>query len=261
VNLTTPAALQEAVLAELTDETLTAAVERADVDRWFFVRTADSAGVPRIVVRFHGPAAALHETLLPALHAWGGRLRGEGLIRDFGLASYRPEVWRYGGGDHIEAAEHVFHRDSLHCLDTLASRGQGRAEERAARGALHILTVMLGSRRAVAELRPPRLTAVEREVFARLRPALRSRLAEESDRPPATAYGRGARSAWQHWHAALTAYRSRLIDAARDPAPIAWSLVHMHGNRLAGPSRSVERIAVALARDGAMTLTRNTATG
>jgi thiopeptide-type bacteriocin biosynthesis protein len=261
VNLTTPAALQEAVLAELTDETLTAAVERADVDRWFFVRTADSAGVPRIVVRFHGPAAALHETLLPALHAWGGRLRGEGLIRDFGLASYRPEVWRYGGGDHIEAAEHVFHRDSLHCLDTLASRGQGRAEERAARGALHILTVMLGSRRAVAELRPPRLTAVEREVFARLRPALRSRLAEESDRPPATAYGRGARSAWQHWHAALTAYRSLLIDAARDPAPIAWSLVHMHGNRLAGPSRSVERIAVALARDGAMTLTRNTATG
>src|ERR1035441_6989363 len=110
-NLTVPAALQDCVLAELTDQALQIAAEQAEVERWFYVRTADPAGLPQLTLRFHGPARSLNQTLLPALHRGSGQLRAEGLARDLCLASYWPELGRYGGSDCMEAAERLFHRD------------------------------------------------------------------------------------------------------------------------------------------------------
>jgi thiopeptide-type bacteriocin biosynthesis protein len=249
--------LQDGVLAELADKALQAAAGQAQVDRWFFVRAADSAGVPQLRLRFHGQAGGLNRALLPALHAWAGRLRATGLLREFSLLSYWPERHRYGGGACLAAAERFFHCDSRLSLELLGSGG-AEPEQLAARGVLHILTVMLGSSRAVCALPRPRLSALERWRLAGL--SLEHACLEhgclehghpERDQPPVTVYshGQGARSAWPEWHAALAAYRSQLDDAGRDPVPVAWSLVHMHCNRLAGPSRATERIAVALARD------------
>jgi len=250
-GLAVPEALQDGVLAELADEALRAAAGRAEVDRWFFVRGADPAGVPQLRLRFHGQADGLNQALLPALHAWTGRLRATGLLREFSLLSYWPERHRYGEGACLAAAERFFHCDSRLSLELLGS-GRAAPEQLAAPGVLHILTVMLGSRRAVRELPRPRLSAPERRRLAGLDPEPGR---PERDQPPVTVYphGQGARSAWPGWHAALAAYRSRLDDAGTDPIPVAWSLVHMHCNRLAGPGRATERIAVALARDLAAT--------
>jgi thiopeptide-type bacteriocin biosynthesis protein len=253
--------LQDGVLAELSDEALQAAAGQAEVDQWFFVRAADPAGVPQLRLRFHGQADGLNRALLPALHAWAGRLRAAGLLREFSLLSYWPERHRYGGGACLAAAERFFHGDSRLSLGLLGSGGVA-PEQLAAPGVLDILAVMLGSRRAVRELPRPRLSAPERRRLAglgsehgRLEHGRPEHGRPEHGQPPVTVYphGQGARSAWPEWHVALAAYRSQLDDAGRDPVPVAWSLVHMHCNRLAGPSRATERIAVALARDLAAT--------
>jgi lantibiotic biosynthesis protein len=260
-GLAVPEVLQDGVLAELADEALQAAAGQAEVDRWFFVRGADPAGVPQLRLRFHGHAGGLNQALLPALHAWTGRLRAAGLLREFSLLSYWPERHRYGGGACMAAAERFFHCDSRLSLELLGP-GAAAPERLAAPGVLHILTVMLGSRRAVRELPRPRLSAPERRRLAGLGPdhgrpdhGRPEHGRPERDQPPVTvdSHGQGARSAWPEWHVALAAYRSRLGDAGKDPVPVAWSLVHMHCNRLAGPSRATERIAVALARDLAAT--------
>ncbi|WP_377268750.1 thiopeptide-type bacteriocin biosynthesis protein [Peterkaempfera sp. SMS 1(5)a] len=259
-SLTAPAALQDSLLAALADPALEAAIERAGVDRWFFVREAGPTGVPELRLRFHGRPQSLHGTVLPALHTWSGCLRDAGLVDEFTLTGYRPELRRYGGRDALEAAEQVFHRDSRLVLALLASKPAAtHVEWLAAAGALHLLAVMLGSADAVGDLPEPRLSAGERRLFTRLRTPLRMQLAAEHGRPPetVTSHGRGAQRAWQSWHAALTSYRSHLLDCGQDPATIGWSLVHMHCNRLVGPDRVVERVAVALARDSA--LTRSTA--
>ncbi|HEX6524707.1 MAG TPA: lantibiotic dehydratase [Streptosporangiaceae bacterium] len=245
VNLIVPPALQDDVLGQVTDETLITATARAEVDRWFFVRTEDQAGLPYLVLRYHGPPHGLNATLLPAVHGWGTRLVETGLIREFSLASYAPEVSRYGGEGCMEAAERFFHLDSRRCLATLASMPVPpvRAEVLAAPAILDILAALLGSERVVAELPEPRLSKPERRLFAQLRPLARDTLTAAAGR------------LWPDWHAALAEYRSRLDGAVRasDPAPVAWSVVHMHCNRLAGLGHSAERVAVALARDLAMT--------
>ncbi|MGW1022899.1 lantibiotic dehydratase [Streptomyces sp. NPDC002577] len=244
-GLTALPELQDSVLRELADGPLREAVERAGVDRWFFVRAADPAGVPELRLRFHGRPASLTTLLLPVLHDVSTQLRHDGLIRDFVLAPYRPEEARYGGSACMAAAEEVFHRDSLLVLERLASMtGTADPAGVAAAGAHDLLAGLLGSQDAVARLPAPRLSAAERRRFTRLRPAQRGQ-------PPAPVetHDRGAHSARADWHAAVLAYRSRLLANGEETEPVARSLVHMHCNRLAGPDRSVERIAVTLARD------------
>jgi thiopeptide-type bacteriocin biosynthesis protein len=255
-GLAVPAALQEGVLAELSDPALTAAGRRAGIDRWFFVRAADAAGTPQLRLRFHGRPQRLNAILLPALSEWFTRLRDAGLVHDMTVESYRPELTRYGGGACMQAAEEVFHRDARLVLELLAATpATQEAEATAAVAVLSLLTAMLGSQDVVGRLPEPRLTAAERRAFVRLRPAVRQCTPADDGRPPeaVVAHGRGAQSAWQDWHGALTAYRARLLGCGEDPQPVAWSLVHMFCNRLAGPDRPVERIAVALARDSALT--------
>jgi len=223
---------------------------QAGVDRWFFVRTASAGGVPQIVFRFHGPATALNETLLPALHDWSGRLRAAGLLRDFSLTSYWPEAWRYGGTRCMAAAEEFFCVDSRLCAQVLATApGSTRPEQMAVPGVRRILSEFLISR-TVADIPGPRLSGADKEIFNDLRPAVRA--AGEGGWPPDAARRRDAEGqpvSGGDWCEVLASYRDLVEAQGRDLMPIASSLVHMHCNRLAGPGRSVERVTVALARD------------
>jgi len=201
------------------------------------------------VLRFHGPAAALNETLLPALHDWSGRLRTTGLLRDFALTSYWPETWRYGGARCLAAAEEFFCCDSRLCAQVLtAAPAAMLPEQLAVPGVGRILAGVLGAD-AAATLPGLRLSGEERRLYDRLRPAIRA--AGEPGWPSGTVRLRGAegQSAGEDWCEALSAYRDLLSADGQDPRPVASSLVHMHCNRMAGPQRSVERVAVALARD------------
>jgi thiopeptide-type bacteriocin biosynthesis protein len=95
----------------------------ASVDRWFFIRYGDPE--PHLRLRFHGAPDELNKVLLPALHDWAERLRGDRLARRLVLDTYDPELVRYGGPDAIGRAEEAFAADSAAVLTVLRLRRAG----------------------------------------------------------------------------------------------------------------------------------------
>jgi thiopeptide-type bacteriocin biosynthesis protein len=95
----------------------------ATVDRWYFIRYGDPE--PHLRLRFHGTPDELNKVLLPALHDWAERLRGERLARRLVLDTYDPELVRYGGPDAIGRAEEAFAADSAAVLTVLRLRRDG----------------------------------------------------------------------------------------------------------------------------------------
>lgn len=89
------------------------------VDRWFFVRYRD--GGHHLRLRFHGDSAVLHAVLLPQLHAVARRLSEDGVSAGMSLATYDPEIERYGGPAAFPLAEEVFHADSFAVLGALSA--------------------------------------------------------------------------------------------------------------------------------------------
>ncbi|WP_326806732.1 MULTISPECIES: lantibiotic dehydratase [unclassified Streptomyces] len=93
------------------------------VDRWFFIRYRDPD--PHLRLRLHGPQEELRGPVLGALHDAMRHLRRQGLIRDFVLAGYVPEVHRYGGAELMPLAEEVFAQDSWSAICQIRSRRRG----------------------------------------------------------------------------------------------------------------------------------------
>ncbi|CAM5669462.1 hypothetical protein SANTM175S_05676 [Streptomyces antimycoticus] len=94
------------------------------VDRWFFIRYADPAGA-HLRLRFHGDPATLHGELLPGVLDWVEQLRDLRLAGAFIIDGYEPETHRYGGHEALDAAETVFHHDSVAALEQLRLRAIG----------------------------------------------------------------------------------------------------------------------------------------
>ncbi|HEX4816826.1 MAG TPA: thiopeptide-type bacteriocin biosynthesis protein, partial [Nonomuraea sp.] len=92
------------------------------IDRWFYLRYADPR--PHLRVRCRGPAAEL----LPALAAWGEELAGRGMAADLQLATYEPELARYGGPRVFDAAERFFEANSDVTAELVARRLDLRPE-------------------------------------------------------------------------------------------------------------------------------------
>ncbi|MFF4818302.1 lantibiotic dehydratase [Kitasatospora sp. NPDC001309] len=103
------------LLAELRAEGL--------LDRWFYLRYADPHPHLRLRVR-----SADAPRTLARLLAWGRDLAGRGLARDLTVASYAPEVARYGGADCYDAVERLFEASSEASVGLLAGRPDLRPE-------------------------------------------------------------------------------------------------------------------------------------
>ncbi|MEU2855996.1 lantibiotic dehydratase [Streptomyces syringium] len=93
--------LQE-VAAELRDKAL--------ADRWFYIRYADPR--PHLRIRFHATEPADSAHLLKTLLGWSRDLTERGLADDLTVASYEPEVVRYGGPEAYDAIERLFEAGS-----------------------------------------------------------------------------------------------------------------------------------------------------
>lgn len=76
------------------------------LETWHFVRFFSPEPHIRLRVKTTDPGAALH--LLRDIAS----LRRSGLIREFRLCAYEPEIHRYGGAAALRVAEKVFHIDS-----------------------------------------------------------------------------------------------------------------------------------------------------
>ncbi|GAA2778678.1 lantibiotic dehydratase [Crossiella cryophila] len=88
------------------------------IDRWFYLRYADPQPHLRIRCRAADPDAATE--VLHRLMAWGREVVASDLAFDTGVATYLPEIERYGGPRTFEAVEDLFTVNSDVTADLVA---------------------------------------------------------------------------------------------------------------------------------------------
>ncbi|WP_411573562.1 thiopeptide-type bacteriocin biosynthesis protein [Streptomyces fradiae] len=93
---------------------------RGRAEEWFFIRYAEQGHHVRVRVRPAGPDA--RQDVLGSLDAFGARLRATGLVSDYSMHQYVPEVARYGGPVALRYAEALFAADSDDVAAFVASR-------------------------------------------------------------------------------------------------------------------------------------------
>ncbi len=222
-----------------------------DLDQWFFSRYY--APEPQVRLRLLPTSAQAAEDVRTRLCAHLERLRKDGLIRQFALAAYEPEVARYGGPEALAAAEPVFCLDSQLALAQLTVVGTGRCAAPRAQliVANHALLLeSLGSWdwlrwAATAFPRSNDGTVTRQDVHEAMRLV----------RPGATAARLeqvlGLRRLHETWQGSGTVARlGDRLQALRDGAAgtrrrdlAVLSLLHMQHNRLVGADVAAERKA------------------
>lgn len=243
-----------------------------EVDRWFFLRYADPH--PHLRLRLHADPLVLTRQVLSALHDLTAQLRRTGLISHLVLDTYDPELERYGGPEAIEAAERVFHTDSIAALTQLHLLGSGKLDcdptllaaanhadiadrfgdpdkpDSPGGGLTWLLTAFPKNEyhTAFQERRQHALRLIDPSTGWRC-------LREQPGGPTVMAV-------WDQRAQALTDYRQRLHDLGERswsaPTMVLRSLLHLHHNRLAGTHREAEHDVSAIAR-GALEAHRNRA--
>jgi lantibiotic biosynthesis protein len=109
-KLYTGTATADRILREVVAPLASEAIACGDASHWFFIRYHDPQSHLRI--RFFGEPAALYGRVLPALDRAAAPLLDDGSIWKIQLDTYDREVERYGGPAGIELAEKLFWYDS-----------------------------------------------------------------------------------------------------------------------------------------------------
>jgi class I lanthipeptide synthase len=245
-----PVDCQPAALARLADQLIAPALARS-ATHWCYVRAGDQDGPAHLRLRAHGPAAALHGVLLPALRAWVAALDADNLAGDLTLLTYHPESARYGGMARVGLVERLFAADSACALATLHEAGGAIPDpDRLAVLGAHTGTALVDA------LIQPGAPAAERgpapglSTSDRLRAAARCRELSSELRhavlPPAVHRTMSAVADQAKQLAGL-----RLADSTgnSDPDRLLADLLHLHVNRLFGPDAVTEYVLLGLTRN------------
>ncbi|HEY1557940.1 MAG TPA: lantibiotic dehydratase [Kofleriaceae bacterium] len=233
-------------------------VRDAHGGQWFFIRYSDPD--PHVRVRMHGEPGHLAARVLPALERAVAPLIAAGVAHKLVLDTYERELERYGGDRGMELAERIFWRDSEAVLGIveLLSGDEGadarwRLALRGMDGMLDALGLPLDARAKVFTDGRESLGAEHRadivlwkqvgERFVKERAALDVVLA----RDPARDAGHDLEPGFE-----LLAHRDDHLrelgaELARREAPLAamaWSLVHMHANRLLHASQRAQELVL-----------------
>jgi thiopeptide-type bacteriocin biosynthesis protein len=216
--------------------------------RYRSVREADHL---RLRIRTGNPEH--YAAVAVAVGRWGQQLCDAGAASRWTLATYYPEVGRYGDRPAMDAAEAVFAADSHavslalqllphHVIDPMALTAIGMVE--------------------LADGFHPHPGAATRWLLEHLA----AKAADSADRSVAGQVGRWAANgclpddaalparlaaAWQARRAALTQYRSALSENV-DTDQVLSALLHMHHNRARPVDRDDEAICLRLARQVAL---------
>jgi thiopeptide-type bacteriocin biosynthesis protein len=234
-----------------------AAIDGGDASRWFFLRYQDPG--PHLRVRLAGDPARLAGAVLPEIERALEPHLASGAVWRMQVDTYERELERYGGDAGIDACERVFWIDSEAVLAILELlEGDAGADIRwrlALRGADQLLEALglpdaaRGALFARARDDLGREHHADAAFYARLgdrwkreRPALEALLA----RDPAIDADHDYAPALE-----ILAERSARLAALR-PAPrdvpgwegFAWSLVHMHANRLLHASQRAQELVL-----------------
>ncbi len=225
-------------------------------DRWFFIRYTDPD--PHLRVRFHGDPAVLLSKVMPALAAAVEPLIAVGAVRKVVLDTYEREIERYGGDQAIDLIEQVFWRDSdavMGIVELLDGDAGGDARWRlCVRGMASMLAGLgldLTAREQVVADGKEMLgremgahTALWKRIgdrFVQERAALDHLFERDAARDDAHDFSPGF---------ALLAARDEVLAPVyaalgdHAPATFAWSLLHMHANRLLHASQRAQELVL-----------------
>ncbi|AXK37819.1 lantibiotic dehydratase [Streptomyces armeniacus] len=215
------------------------------VDRWFFIRYADTDGA-QLRLRFHGEPSVLHPELTPVFLDWVDQLRSVRLAGAFVLDGYEPEAARYGGTEAMAAAERVFHRDSVAVLEQLRLQTAGSTTVEppvlAAANYLDMVRRFHGGDWPGFHLATPR----DDEHHAYFREHRAAALPLLGNDVMAAAFRAGAAEVTVACEARAAALREYAAHTTR--ASAVWSVLHMHHNRLIGTDRKQEQRSLAVSR-------------
>lgn len=263
-KLYTGTATADRVLREAIVPLVRNVLESADATHWFFIRYGDPQNHLRI--RFAGEPTKLSANVLPALNSALDSLREKGLIWKVQLDTYERELERYGGAQAIELVEQLFWIDSEAVLGIIELlEGDAGADARwrlALRGSESLLEVFgfdpdarfaifAGARDSLA-----REYGVGADFFApigdrykRERSALEELFIPDVVRDAAHELSSGFELlARRDERLRPIAGKLRALDAAGELAPslrdMAWSLVHMHVNRLLHASQRAQELVL-----------------
>lgn len=240
------------------------ALAHGDITQWFFIRYRDSESHLR--VRFTGDPARLVANVLPALERALAPLLAVGAARKLVIDTYDREIERYGGGRGIELAEQIFWRDSeavLGIVELLDGDAGADARWRLALRGIESLFTALGlppaARAKISGDAKENLGREHRATtpfwtrvgdrFTRERASLEQLFTPDAERDAAHELSAGfellaARDA----AIAATVTELRAREAAGELAPpiegFAWSIAHMHANRLLHASHRAHELVL-----------------
>ncbi|MCX5746919.1 MAG: thiopeptide-type bacteriocin biosynthesis protein [Proteobacteria bacterium] len=257
-------ATADRVLTEAIAPVVRAAMAAGDVRQWFFLRYADPDHHVR--VRFAGDPAALLGRVLPALERALVPLVAMGAVTNLQLDSYVRELERYGGDRGLELVEQMFWHDSEAVL-AIAELLEGEAGaiarwQLAVRGIDALFdtlgltaaqrTKVVGDGRDMLGRELQVGTPLWAQIgarFLRERADLDVLLARDPVRDATHALQPGFEILARR-DAALAPIGDELRrrDAAGELSPpiggLAWSVVHMHANRLLHASQRAQEMVL-----------------
>ena len=251
------------VLRDVIGPVVREAMARGDVQQWFFIRYADPESHVR--VRFRGDPDKLCGRVLPALEHASSPLVASGAVRKLVLDTYVRETERYGDRG-IELVETLFWRDSEAVLDIVdlldGDEGAAARWKLCVRGVDSLLEALglPGEARAKVfgdgkEMLGRELRA-ETYLWAKIGEKFtkdRADLEIMFDRDPARDAEHEYRPGFEilaRRDAAISEIGAELRrrDAAGELTPrlaeLAWSLVHMHANRLLHASQRAQEMVI-----------------
>ncbi|MEU6720201.1 lantibiotic dehydratase [Nonomuraea sp. NPDC046802] len=207
---------------------LLAGWEYGAADDWWFIRYDAPAPHLRLRLRLH--SADQYGAAARAVGQWASALHHAGPLRDICLATYWPEIGRFGSGPALAAAERVFAADSMVALSQLRSTVSVQASTAAS--LLDLATGFLGS---------AGLSWLIDQVGHGGRKPLDRVMVEQAQHPSHI-----PPHLLERRRAALAAYRA-LLNAG-DAGPVLGDLLHLHHARMIGTNTDSEQTCQRLAR-------------
>jgi thiopeptide-type bacteriocin biosynthesis protein len=271
VKLYTGTASADRLLRDVVAPIATEALVAGDASHWFFIRYSDPHNHLR--VRFFGDPARLFGTVLPALHDATAPLLDDGSMWRIQVDTYDREVERYGGPAAIELVEKLFWLDSEAVIDTLGIvAGDAGADLRwqiGLRGADDLLTDLglddaaragvFGNARDMLDREHRTGTDFHKQLGERFRGRkadiervltltaadASAAVTADTDDPMAHAVATLVRRS-ERSQAFVAELRARDDAGALSPRipELAWSLVHMHLNRLLHASQRSQELVL-----------------
>jgi thiopeptide-type bacteriocin biosynthesis protein len=212
----------------------------------------------RLRIRITSPQE--HAAVAAAVGEWGQQLCEAGAVSRLALATYHPEVGRYGHGPAMDAAEAVFAADS-HAVALAARLLPPRIIHPmalAAMGMVHIADGFHGDQQQATDWLLEHLAAKATASADRAAAGQVTIWAVRGTLPDAAAMPAALEQAWQARTTALARYRRALPDDA-NIGMVLSALLHMHHNRARLIDRADEAACLRLARQVALARRTRTA--